>query len=195
MMWFLTIFFGVGILLALLVSSSSSQTIVLNWRAVDGQDVMVKLVLAACLAWFLPTRRNRVNYWSLNFLVGLLVGSVGLFFLKAVHISGVTRWPFDVFALAIPETGSVFMHPSQVNPLFASCLVPIVLMAALVSHAQLKWLALGISVGMVSYLVAATFSTTSVVWLGQGLWVQGYLFLNAVVGAIATRMFFNVATE
>jgi len=192
---FLAIFFGAGTLLVLLVSLSPTRSVVWDWRAVDGSDVLIKLVLTACLALFLPARRNRLDYWNLNFLVGAMVGSVGLFFLKAMSISGVARWPFDVFGLAIPETGSVFLHPSQLNPIFASCVIPIVLMSFLVSHPQLKWLALGISVGTVSFLVAATFNSPSVIWLGQGLWVQGYLFLNAVVGAIATRMFFNVVTE
>jgi len=189
-------FFTFGVLLALLISfSPRGQSIWWDWRGLNSQSMVMKVFVSAALAWWLPARRDRVNYWSLSFLVGVLVGSIGLFPIRALHIAGMVHWPFRFLGSAIPEMGSVFWHTARLNPLFASCIIPLCLMAFLISHSSLKWLSLGISVGMTAFMTVAAFSSPSVVWFGNGFWAMVYLLSNAAVCAISTRMFFNVATE
>ena len=188
--------FALGFLVALIASfSPRGQTIWIVWRGFDFVDVLIKLSVAAVLAWWLPARRDRIDYWSFSFLSGLLIGSVGLFPLKGLHIAGVAQWPFRFLGTAIPDLGSVFWHTSRLNPLFASCLIPIGLMALLGSHAVLKWMALGVSVGMTAFMLVAAVSSPSVVWFGSGFWAAIYLLVNAAICAISARLFFSAATE
>ncbi|MEO0647202.1 MAG: DUF5942 domain-containing protein [Cyanobacteria bacterium J06650_10] len=182
--------------MALLVSfSPSSNAIWWNWRGVNGQGMALKLLVAAGLAWFLPQNRDRVNYWHPNFLLGIVLGSIGLFFIKALHIRGMVHWPFQFLGSSIPELGSLFWQTSQLSPLFASCLVPLALMSLLGSHPHFKWLALGVSVGVTSFLFVSLFSAPSVMWFGRSGWSELYLLVNAIICAISTRLFFTVATE
>lgn len=192
---FLIFLFSVGLFLTLLVSLSPARGIVWDWSRISTQGILIKLMVAGALACFVPKNRDRVSYASLSFLIGIVMGSVGLFFIKAIYIQGMYRWPFEVFSLAIPEIGSAFWHTARLNPLFASCLIPIGLMSAFISQPKLKWYSLGVAVGTTAFLIVATFSSPSVVWFGQGLWAQLYLITNAVVCAIVTRTFFAVATE
>jgi len=192
---FLFGFFFFGFLLALLISFSPSRAIWWNWRSVYGQGVVLKLLVAAGLAAFLPAHRERINYWHPNFLFGVVVGSIGLFFLKGLRVAGMAHWPFQLLGSSIPELGSVFWHTARLNPLFASCLIPLALMSCFISHPSLKWMSLGVAIGVMAFLVVAMFSSPSVVWFGRGLWAEVYLFSNLVVCAIATRMFFQVASE
>lgn len=193
---FLLGFFTFGLLLALLISFSPyGRSIWWDWREINGQGMLIKVMVAAVLAWWIPAQRDRVNYWSLSFLMGIVIGSIGLFPFKALKIAGMTQWPFRFLGTAIPELGSMFWHTARLNPLFASCVIPLCLMAFLGSHATLKWLALGISVGMTAFMLVAAFSSPSVVWFGNGFWAMMYLLGNAAICAISTRMFFQVATE
>lgn len=188
--------FALGFLVALMASlSPRGQTIWLVWRGFDLLDVLIKLSVALVLAWWLPARRDLIDYWSVSFLSGLLIGSVGLFPIKALHIAGMAQWPFRFLGSAIPDLGSVFWHTSRLNPLFASCLIPLCLMSFWGSHAVLKWMALGVTVGMTAFMLVAAVSSPSVVWLGRGFWSAIYLLANAAICAISARLFFNVATE
>lgn len=192
---FLLGFFGFGFLLALLISFSPSRAIWWDFRHIRGQGILIKLLVAAVLAAVLPAQRDRINYWHPGFLIGVGLGSVGLFFLKGLRVAGMARWPFQLLGTSIPEMGAVFWQTTQLNPLFASCLIPLVLMTFFISHPSLKWLSLGVSVGMMAFLVVAMFSSPSVAWFGRGLWAEVYLFVNLVVCAIATRLFFQVASD
>ena len=86
---FLLGFFGFGFLLALLISFSPSRAIWWDWPQINGQGILLKILVAAGLAAFLPAQRERINYWHPNFLLGVVLGSVGLFFLKGLRIAGI----------------------------------------------------------------------------------------------------------
>ncbi|MEO1791468.1 MAG: DUF5942 domain-containing protein [Cyanobacteria bacterium J06629_19] len=188
-------FFSFGLLLALAISVSPSKAIWWNWRQVYGQGVLLKMLVAVGIAAFLPAQRDRIQYWHPNFLFGMITGSIGFFFLKGLRISGMAHWPLQILGSSIPELGSLLWHTSRPNPLFASCLIPLCLMVFLISHPSLKWLSLGISVGVMAFLAVAIFYSPSVLWLPRGFWSQCYLLINLVICAISTRLFFQVATE
>ena len=188
-------FFTFGLLLALVASlHPGAQSIWWDWQGLNSQDMVLKVAVAAVLAWWLPAQRDRVNYWSFNFLVGLLIGSIGLFPIRAIHFAGMARWPFLFLGAAIPDLGSVFWNTTQLSPLFASCVIPLCLLAFLISHDTLKWLVLGISVGVTGFMIVAAFSSPTVIWFSSDFWSMTFLLVNAVVCAISTRLFFSVAT-
>ncbi|MGV0103541.1 Peptidase S8 and S53, subtilisin, kexin, sedolisin [Nostoc sp. DSM 114160] len=81
------------------------------------------------LAWFLRVYFPFTWSWSLS--SGLIAGSSGLFFLKGIYIFDLPQWPFRVLGSSIPELGNTLQGTDALNPLFASVLIPIALMALL----------------------------------------------------------------
>ena len=193
---FLLFFFCFGLLLVMLVSfSPASRAIGWDWHAISGQGILLKLLVAAGLACFLPQHRDRMSYAHPNFLIGVVLGSIGLFFFKAFYVVGMVRWPFLFLGSSVPELGSLFWYTSRLNPLFASCVIPIALMSFLGSHPSWKWLALGVSIGMMAFMLVALVSSPSMMWFGSGGWSEIYLLVNIAICAFAVRLFCTVATQ
>jgi len=175
--------------------ASSPGGIWWSWRGINGTDILLKLAISGLLTWLLIPKNMRFNPWNPIFLLGVTVGSVGLFFIRAVHVSGMVHWPFRFWGTAIPELGSVFWTNSQLNPIFASVLIPIGLLACFASHPHLKWLAFGVAIGMTGFMVVATFTAPSMWPVGRGFWAQLFLMGNAIVCGLTTRLFLQADIE
>jgi serine protease len=131
------------------------------------------------LAWFL---RNYLPFgWSWTLYSGLIAGSSGLFFLQGFYIFDLPQWPFRVMGSSLPELGSAIQGGSALNPLFASVLIPFVLMLFLLGHPQWKWLAIGSAIGMASCLAVSAVASPAVWGLGSGVFARGYLVINALL--------------
>ena len=130
------------------------------------------------LAWFL-----RVYFpfrWSWTLLLGLVAGSSGLFPLKGFYIFDLPQWPFRLLGSSIPELGNTLQGTGSFNPLFASVLIPIVLMAFLLGHPNWKWFSIGSSLGVAACLVVSAVSDPAVWGLGSGI-DQIFLIANALL--------------
>ena len=131
------------------------------------------------LAWFL---RNYLTFaWGWPLASGLIAGSSGLFFLKGFYIFDLPQWPFRVMGSSIPELGSAIQGSSALNPIFASVLIPLVLVVLLLGHPQLKWLAIGSTLGVASCLAVSAFFSPSLIWLGDGMVASSFLVVNALL--------------
>jgi len=131
------------------------------------------------LAWFL-----RVYFpfrWSWPLTTGLVAGSSGLFFLRGFYIFDLPQWPFRVIGSSIPELGSAIPGSSVLNPLFASVLIPFILVALLLGDQQWKWLAIGTALGVASCLAVSAVISPSVLWLGSSLLARLFLVANALL--------------
>ncbi|MBD2771634.1 DUF5942 domain-containing protein [Iningainema tapete] len=131
------------------------------------------------LAWFL-----RVYFpftWSWSLFSGLVAGSSGLFFLKGFYIFDLPQWPFRLLGSSIPELGNALQGTDAFNPLFASVLAPVVLMALLLGHSQWKWFAIGSSLGIAACLGISAVSDPAVWGLGDGIISRIFLITNAVL--------------
>ncbi len=131
------------------------------------------------LAWFL-----RVYFpftWSWSLASGLVAGSSGLFFLKGFYIFDLPQWPFRLLGSSIPELGNTLQGTNPFNPLFASVLVPIVLMALLLGHKQWKWFAIGSSLGIAACLAVSSVTDPAVWGLGNDILARGFLVTNALL--------------
>ncbi|HEY9837037.1 MAG TPA: DUF5942 domain-containing protein, partial [Vampirovibrionales bacterium] len=100
---------------------------------IDGGTVMllpkIAMVLGSyLLAWFL---RNYLPFWSWSLTTGLVAGSSGLFVLRGLYIFDLPQWPFRVMGSSIPELGSAIQGSSALNPIFASVLIPFILVTLL----------------------------------------------------------------
>jgi serine protease len=141
------------------------------------------------LAWFL-----RVYFpftWSWTLSSGLIAGSSGLFFLKPVYIFDLPQWPFRLLGSSIPELGNTLQGTNAFNPLFASVLIPFVLIALLLGHPQWKWFAIGTTLGVAACLgVSAVFDPA--VWgLGSGMIARIFLIINALLCLGLARLAVN----
>jgi serine protease len=151
---------------------------------IDGGTIMllpkIGMVIGSyLLAWFL-----RVYFpfsWSWSLTSGLVAGSSGLFFLRGFYIFDLPQWPFRVMGSSIPELGSAVQGSSMLNPIFASVLIPFILVALLLGHKQWKWVAIGSALGVASCLAVSAVVSPSVLWLGSGVLARLFLIANALL--------------
>lgn len=131
------------------------------------------------LAWFLRNYLPFVWGWSLS--GGLIFGSSGLFFLRGLYIYDLPQWPLRVMGSSIPELGGAIQGSSALNPIFASILIPGILIALLLGHRSWKWFAIGSCLGVASCLAVSAVMTPSVLWLGDGALARIFLVVNALL--------------
>lgn len=131
------------------------------------------------LAWFL---KNYFPFrWNWAFSGGLVAGSSGLFFLRGLYIVDLPQWPLRVMGSSIPELGGAVQGTTMLNPLFASVLIPAVLIALFLGHSQWKWIAIGSAIGVASCLAVNAFVSPAVWGLGTGFTAQLFLMVNALL--------------
>lgn len=131
------------------------------------------------LAWFL-----RIYFpftWSWSLFSGLIAGSSGLFFLQGFYIFDLPQWPFRVLGSSIPELGSAIQGSHVLNPLFASVLIPLAIVALLLGHPSWKWFAIGSALGVASCLVVNAVMSPEVWGLGNGAIARLFLVANSLL--------------
>lgn len=129
------------------------------------------------LAWFL---RNYLPFtWSLN--SGLILGSSGLFFLQGFYIFDLPQWPFRVMGSSLPELGSIPLGNTALNPIFASMLIPFLLIALLAGHKTWKWFAIGSALGVASCLLVSAAVDPALSALGAGALARSFLIVNSLL--------------
>ena len=131
------------------------------------------------LAWLL---RNYFPF-SWNFLLhtGLVAGSSGLFFLRGFYVFDLPQWPMRVMGSSIPELGGAIQGSMVLNPIFASALIPVLLIVLLLGHQQWKWVAIGTTIGVASCLAVSAIVDPAVWGLGAGVPAQVFLVVNALL--------------
>jgi serine protease len=131
------------------------------------------------LAWFL---RNYFPFkWSWHLAGGLVAGSSGLFFLKGFYIFDLPQWPFRLMGSSIPELGNTINTSPVLNPIFASVLIPLVLVALLLGNARWKWFAIGTSIGVASCLLVSAVMSPALWGLGAETIARSFLVFNALL--------------
>jgi serine protease len=130
------------------------------------------------LAWFLRVYFPFTWSWSLSW--GLVTGSSGLFFLKGFYIFDLPQWPFRLLGSSIPELGNAIQGYSELNPFFASALIPFVLIVLLLGNPSWKKFAVGTALGVASCLLISAFIAPSLGWLGSGAIARTFLIGNAL---------------
>ena len=131
------------------------------------------------LAWFLRVYFPFTWGWSLS--SGLIAGSSGLFFLKGIYIFDLPQWPFRLLGSSIPELGNTLQGTNALNPIFASVLIPIVLIALLLGHPSWKLFAIGSSLGFAAFLTCSAIYDPAVWGLGSGNLARSFLMINALL--------------
>ncbi|WP_414579437.1 S8 family peptidase [Anabaena sp. CCY 9402-a] len=141
------------------------------------------------LAWFLRVYFPFAWSWSLS--SGLIFGSSGLFFLKGIYIFDLPQWPFRVLGSSLPELGNTIQGTGALNPIFASVLIPIVLMALLLGHPNWKWFAIGSTLGVAACLTVSAVLDPAVWGLGSDNLARIFLIANALLCYALARLALN----
>lgn len=131
------------------------------------------------LAWFL---RNYFPFgWSFSLNSGLIMGSSGLFFLRGIYVFDLPQWPFRLASSSIPELGNIVQGNPALNPIFASVLIPFLLLALFLGHSKWKWFAIGTALGVAACLGVSAILDPAVSWLGEGAIARTFLIVNALL--------------
>ena len=145
------------------------------------------------LAFFL---RNYFPFmWGGWFNAGLIAGSSGLFFLRGLYIFDLPQWPMRVMGSSIPELGNAVAGNNILNPLFASILIPGILILLLLGHQHWKWLAIGTTIGVASCLAVSAIVSPAVWGLGSNFIAQGFLGVNALLCLGLSYLALNASTQ
>ncbi|MBE9223053.1 peptidase S8 [Cyanobacterium stanieri LEGE 03274] len=149
---------------------------------IDGGTIMLlpklgMVVGSYLLAWFI---RNYLVF-NMSLASGMVFGSSGLFILQGLYIFDLPQWPLRLMGSSLPELGNVVMGTNSLNPIFASALIPFILIALFLGHNTLKWVAIGSCLGVASCLGISAFSHPHVWGLGTGMMAQGFLVINALI--------------
>ncbi|MDJ0559110.1 MAG: DUF5942 domain-containing protein, partial [Microcystis sp. M53599_WE4] len=98
-----------------------------------------------------------------------------------LYIFDLPQWPFRVMGSSLSDLGGVIQGSSALNPLFASVILPFVLIALLLGHPQAKWLAVGVSLAMAVTLGISAVIHPTLIWLGSGTIARTFLGVNALL--------------
>ena len=137
-------------------------------------------IILVLIRWWLAPKPMLA---TVPLLGGILLGSAGLFPLQGLAIVGAPRWPFQVMGSSLPELGTALAQTNALNPLFASVLIPGLLMVLLLGHRRWRWAVVGLSIGMASHLLlSGSLFYEGVLWLGSSAWLgRSFLLLNGLL--------------
>ena len=131
------------------------------------------------LAWLL--RKYFSFPWSWSLSGGLIAGSSGLFFFRGLYIFDLPQWPLRLIGSSIPELGNTLQGSSILNPIFASVLIPFLLLALLWGHQQGKLFAVGTALGVASCLVVSAVISPPVWGFTSVAIARIFLITNAIL--------------
>ncbi|MGD2183781.1 S8 family peptidase [Lusitaniella coriacea] len=151
---------------------------------IDGGMVALLPKLAMVLGSYLLALFLRYYFpfaWSWFLTGGLVAGSSGIFFLRGFYVFDLPQWPFRVMGSSIPELGNAIQGSSALNPVFASVLIPAVLVVLFLGHPKWKWFAIGTALGVSSCLAVNAFISPELWGLGDGWMARAFLIANALL--------------
>jgi len=137
-------------------------------------------ILLVLIRWWLAPKPVPV---TVPLLSGILLGSAGLFPLQGLAIVGFPRWPLQLLGSSLPELGTALAQTNALDPLFASVLIPGLLMVLLLGHRRWRWAVIGLCLGVASHLLlSGSLFYEGVLWLGSSAWLgRSFLLLNGLL--------------
>lgn len=158
---------------------------------IDGGTLMlmpkIAMVLGSYLLAFLL--RNYFPFrWNWNLATGLVMGSSGAFVLRSFYVFDLPQWPLRVAGSSLPELGTALQGNPALNPIFASVLLPGLLLVLLLGHSQWKWWAIGSTLGVASCLAVSAAVDPQLLWLGGGVLARGFLAVNAIACVLLAQL-------
>jgi serine protease len=137
-------------------------------------------ILLVLIRWWLAPKPVPV---TVPLLAGILLGSAGLFPLQGLAVVGFPRWPLQLLGSSLPELGTALAQTNALDPLFASVLIPGLLMVLFLGHRRWRWAVIGLCLGVASHLLlSGSLFYEGVLWLGSSAWLgRSFLLLNGLL--------------
>jgi serine protease len=137
-------------------------------------------ILLVLIRWWLAPKPVPV---TVPLLSGILLGSAGLFPLQGLAVVGFPRWPLQLLGSSLPELGTALAQTNALDPLFASVLIPGLLMVLFLGHRRWRWAVIGLCLGVASHLLlSGSLFYEGVLWLGSSAWLgRSFLLLNGLL--------------
>jgi serine protease len=149
---------------------------------IDGGAIALVPKLAMVLGSYLLAFLIRTYVpFGLPLMSGMVLGSSGLFFLQGFYIFDLPQAPFRILGSSIPELGNAIAGNSILNPVFASVIIPLLLMIVCWSFTSGKWFAVGTSLGVSACLLVNAVVAPQVWWLGDGEVARIFLVVNGLL--------------
>ncbi len=149
---------------------------------IDGGAIALVPKLAMVLGSYLLAFLIRTYVpFGLPLMSGMVLGSSGLFFLQGFYIFDLPQAPFRILGSSIPELGNAIAGNSILNPVFASVIIPLLLMIVCWSFTSGKWFAVGTSLGVSACLLVSAVVAPQVWWLGDGEVARIFLVVNGLL--------------
>lgn len=158
---------------------------------IDGGAIALLPKIAMVLGSYLLAWLLRYYFpfgWSWSLATGLVAGSSGLFPLRGFYLFDLPQWPFRMMGSSIPELGNAVTGSTLLNPLFASILIPAVLVLLLLGHPRWKWFAIGTTLGVASCLAVNAVVDPGMLWLGASIPARLFLLVNALLCFALARL-------
>lgn len=149
-------------------------------------------VVMILVRWWMAPKRF---VGGLPLWLGVLWGSGGLFALRGLHIMGLPHWPLQLVGSAWPELGTAFSPSLSLNPIFASALLPLLLVLFGLGIRSWRWAIVGICAGIAAHLLlSGTLLYSGVQWL-PWVWAgRSWLVANGAVSAVLAVLVARVNT-
>lgn len=144
------------------------------------------------LAWFL---RNYLPFSRLALHGGLIWGSGGFFLLQGFYVFDLPQWPFRFLGSALPEWGNVIQGSGALNPIFASALIPLLLLGFGGGAIAGRWFGVGVCLGVAACLMVSAVVDPQLWLLGSGAIARGFLLVNGLFCVYLAHLNSKPATE
>lgn len=149
---------------------------------IDGGAVALLPKLAMVLGSYLLALLLRYYFpfaWGWSLTSGMILGSSGLFIFRGFYIFDLPQWPFRLGGSSIAELGNAIQGTPELNPLFASVLIPFLLIGFFSGNKTGKWFSIGATIGMASCLAVTAVISPSLWGLGSGTIARIFLAVNS----------------
>jgi serine protease len=137
------------------------------------------LMLGIALLLAIPI--HRLHRWDFPLLMGLVLGSCGLFILRGIYLFDLPQLPLRVLGSSLPELGSAFRGEFELNPITASALFPLLLTLLAWKKPSWKGWAIGVSLGVGADLLVNGIMNPSLMWMEQRWLEQTFLLFNVLI--------------
>jgi serine protease len=137
-------------------------------------------LITLLIRWWMAPKGFRL---TMPLWAGMILGSSGLFVLQGLAVVGLPRWPLQMAGSSLPELGTALSQSADLNPIFASVLIPTAAVILLLGHRSLRWGAIGLCAGVASHLLlSGSVFYEGVLWFGSGdVWGRCFLLLNGLL--------------
>ncbi|MEB3294020.1 MAG: S8 family serine peptidase [Synechococcales bacterium] len=141
-----------------------------------GRKLLMLAIALVLAGWTYRWRR-----WDGFLILGLVLGSCGLFVLRGIYLFDLPQFPLRILGSSLPELGSAFRGDFELNPITASALFPLLFTWLAWQKPRWRNWAIGLSLGVGTDLLVNGILNPSLMWIEYRWLEHGFLLLNTLI--------------